>query len=105
MKLRYYKGSTVISVSCNESKTSETTRTEVFYPNFPIAKGDWEIIPRAKLSGAVIMRLMLQKQCMEDCMLETTPQSGGFNAGSLHCGFYTRDFSSHFICAYLFPAR
>ena len=42
MKHRYYKRSTVISVSCNEANTSEAIRIEVFKPNFPIAKGYWK---------------------------------------------------------------
>jgi hypothetical protein len=50
MKLRYYKRSAVISVSCNESQVSEANNLKV---TIGVLKLAGRIIPRAKLSGTI----------------------------------------------------
>jgi hypothetical protein len=47
IKLRYYKRSAVISVSCNEAKTSEVKRIEVFLAELSNSQRILEIIPRS----------------------------------------------------------
>jgi hypothetical protein len=41
MKLRYYKRSTVISISCNESQVSEAKRAETCWANYPTCEAKW----------------------------------------------------------------
>ena len=44
MKLRYYKRSAVISVSCNESQVSEAKRVETCWTNYPTCEAKWDYI-------------------------------------------------------------
>jgi len=43
MKLRYYKRSAVISVSCNETQISQAQCSEICKSNYPIAFGYWKL--------------------------------------------------------------
>src|SRR5271157_1251948 len=43
MKLRYYKLSAVISVSCNKTQTFKAKRIKVCKSNYPIAFGYWKL--------------------------------------------------------------
>ena len=44
MKLKYYKRSTVISASCNESQVSEAKRAETCRTNYPTCEAKWDYI-------------------------------------------------------------
>jgi len=41
MKLRYFKRSAVISVSCNESQVSEAKHAETCWTNYPTCEAKW----------------------------------------------------------------
>jgi hypothetical protein len=56
MKLRYYKRSAVISVSCNESQVSEAKRVENCWTNYPTCEAKWDYINPAQLAAESVSK-------------------------------------------------
>jgi hypothetical protein len=69
MKLRYYKRSTVISVSCNESQVSEAKRAETCWTNYPTREAKWDYNEAEGNESQVS-----EAKRVETCLTNYTPQ-------------------------------